>query len=174
MVTVQSSTLFRQRHHTVEMSERQSVLTMLSNAIMAGGRLEQVAKDNIDFRRRGGLTKIVIQKITYGAHFIIGIQLHCSRKMLIGKINASILFHCMKKKSLMGKIKETRRKGPTLVGTPKGTSRRKIVAVRCFVWCLGLQMWSGSEAVRQLDKISSIYDFFKKFNSQPSENVFLF
>jgi len=25
----------------------------------------------------------------------------------------------------------------------------KIVALRCFVWCLGLQMWSGSEAVRQ-------------------------
>ena len=24
---------------------------------------------------------------------------------------------------------------------------RKIAAVRCFVWRLGLQMWSGSEAV---------------------------
>jgi len=25
----------------------------------------------------------------------------------------------------------------------------KITAVRCFVWCLGLQMWAGNEAVRR-------------------------
>jgi len=44
----------------------------------------------------------------------------------------------------------------------------KIVAVQYFVWRLGLRMWSGREAVRQ------VFMIFKKFNIQPSENVFLF
>ena len=41
---------------------------------------------------------------------------------------------------------------------------RKIVAVRCFVWHLDLQMWSGSEAVGRN------FEFLR----QPSEDVFLF
>jgi len=46
----------------------------------------------------------------------------------------------------------------------------KIVAVQCFVWRLGLRMWSGSEAVRR----NFEFTIFKKFNIQPSEDVFLF
>jgi len=37
----------------------------------------------------------------------------------------------------------------------------KIVAVRCFIWHLGLQMWSGCEAVRQNFEF---LHFLKKFN----------
>jgi len=47
----------------------------------------------------------------------------------------------------------------------------KTVAVRCFVWHLGLRMWSGSEAVRQN---LEFLQFLKKFVIQPSEGVFLF
>jgi len=65
MVTVQSSTLFRQQYHTVEMSER---VECANHAVKCNhGRLEQLAKDNSDFHGRGDLTKNVIQKITHGA-----------------------------------------------------------------------------------------------------------
>jgi len=51
----------------------------------------------------------------------------------------------------------------------------KIAAVRCFVWCLGLRMWSGSEATRQLNlDLDEILKILKKFNIQLSEDVFLF
>jgi len=48
---------------------------------------------------------------------------------------------------------------------------RKIAAVQCFVWHLGLRMWSGSEAVK---RNFEVLQFLKKFNIQPSEDVFLF
>jgi len=41
------------------------------------------------------------------------------KEMLIGKINTSIWFHCMKKKNLM---EDKRRRSATLVGNPKGIS----------------------------------------------------
>jgi len=47
----------------------------------------------------------------------------------------------------------------------------KIGALRCFIWRLGLQMWSGSEAVR---RNFEFLRFLKKFNIQPSKDVFLF
>jgi len=43
----------------------------------------------------------------------------------------------------------------------------KIAAARYFVWHLGLQKWSGSEAKFKVSMIK------KKFNIQLSENVFL-
>jgi len=58
----------------------------------------------------------------------------------------------------------------------------KIAAVWCFVFSLGLWMWAGSEAgsevVRQLDKISIIYNFFisshlKMFNAVRWTNTIL-
>jgi len=41
---------------------------------------------------------------------------------MIGKINTSIWFRCMKKKKKSLMEGTTRRGGPSLVGTPKGTS----------------------------------------------------
>ena len=70
--------------------------------------------------------------------------------------NTSIWFCCTKKKSLM----EDKRNNEVqrLVGTKRHISLVslllwcKIVAVQCFVWRLGSQMWSGSEAGSQADR----------------------
>jgi len=42
--------------------------------------------------------------------------------VLIGKINTSIWFHCMKKKKKKSLLEDKREQCPSLVGTPKGTS----------------------------------------------------
>ena len=62
-------------------------------------------------------------------------------KVLIGTINDSLWFDWMKDKDQPLQIQgKTRRRGHTLVGTPKGTSTGelllwyKMVAVHCFVW----------------------------------------
>ena len=61
-------------------------------------------------------------------------------------------------------------RGPALVRIPKGTLVnlllwRKIAGARCFVWCLGLQMWSGSKAVRRN------LEFLQFFKNSISEDV---
>ena len=50
---------------------------------------------------------------------------------------------------------------------------RKMVAVHCFVWRLGLRLWSVSQAVRQSVKNSSFGDL-KKFYIQPPVRVLLY
>ena len=45
------------------------------------------------------------------------------------------------------------------------------MAVRCSIWCLDSQKWSGSE---QLDKIFNIHDFSLKLDIQPYKNDFFF
>ena len=48
---------------------------------------------------------------------------------------------------------------------------RKMVAVRCFVWALGLRLWSVSEAVRRKFKF---WQFKKKINIQPPASILLY
>ena len=79
------------------------------------------------------------------------------------KINTSIWFCCMKeKKSLVEGIRNNEAQRPHTCRNPKMHISLvslllccKIATLRCFVWHLCLRMWG--EAVRQLNKISSIY-----------------
>ena len=76
--------------------------------------------------------------------------------MLIRKINASIWFRWMKKKT-SNLIEDKRKDKVQRAHTRRNPKRhiplvslllwRKMVAVRCFVWALGLRLWSVSEAV---------------------------
>ena len=93
-------------------------------------------------------------------------------KVSIGKINTPIWFPCMKKrKNLMGDKKNEAR-GPLTRWNLKRhillVLCHNIVAVRCFVGCLGLRGWSGSETKFQ------VLTIFLKINNQPSEDAVLF
>ena len=89
--------------------------------------------------------------------------------MLIWKINALIWFRWMKKKT-SSLIEDKRIDKVHRVHTRRNPKRhippvslllwRKMVTVRCFVWALGLQLWSVSES----DEISSFGDL-KKIDS---------
>ena len=91
-------------------------------------------------------------------------------------------FPCMKK-SLIEDKRNNKAQRPHTCRNPKRHISLvslllciKIVSIRCFLWALHLQMWAaseaGSEAVRQLDEISSIYDFFTNSISSHLEMFF--
>ena len=71
--------------------------------------------------------------------------------------NASIWFRWMKKTSSL--IEDKRKDKAQRANTRRNPKRhiplvslllwRKMVAVRCFVWALGLRLWSVSAAVRR-------------------------
>ena len=78
-------------------------------------------------------------------------------KMLIRKINALIWFRWMKKKA--SSLIEDKRKDKALRAYTRRNPKRhiplvilllwhKMVAMRCFIWPLALQLWSVRQAVR--------------------------
>jgi len=96
--------------------------------------------------------------------------------VLIGKINTSVWFHCMKKKkkSLMEDNEAQRlltHRNPKRHIPLVSLLWHKMVAVHPFVWALGLRLWSGSEAVR---RNFNFWQFFFKFYIRPPVSDFMF
>jgi len=79
-----------------------------------------------------------------------------SRKVLIAKINTSIWLCCKIKKSLMEDKRNNKVQRPHAHWNRKRHVSlvslllcHKMVAVCCFIWALGLQLWSRSEWVSE-------------------------
>jgi len=93
------------------------------------------------------------------------------------KINTSVWFRCMRKKSLMedkrnnvGQRPLTRRNPKRRIPLVSLLLWRKMVAVHPFIWVLGLWLWS----VRQWDEILTFLVIFLKFYIRPPVNDFVF
>ena len=97
--------------------------------------------------------------------------------MLIWKINASVWFRWMKKKT-SSLIEDKRKDEAHMAHTRRNPKRhiplvslllwRKMVTVRCFAWALGLRLWSVSETKFR------VLTAFLKFYILPPVSVFLF
>ena len=101
-------------------------------------------------------------------------------KVSIGKINTSIWFRCMKKKSLMEDKRNNEVQRPLTRRNPKRHIPLvslllwyKIVVARFFVWALGLRLWSVRQWVRWILRLGNFFKSLLYIRSPVSDFVIL-
>ena len=104
--------------------------------------------------------------------FKTGIQIHRSRKVLIGNIKTSVWFCWMKVKKILKDKRNNKVQRSHTRRNPKGTSH-------WCVCCCTINLWLhdatfGIQACKCSESEAKFLIIFKKFNIQLSGNVFIF